>query len=670
MPSIRRHLLVVLALTCTNVAHAQEPCGTWDPVPLPSATGKGLVSVSASSATDAWAVWKGLYHWNGTAWSEVAVPGLVAKDPQGYADTLLAAVAAVAPNDAWIVGNASFLGTPQTLTEHWNGASWNVVPSPVISGGSGFDAVDALAADDAWAVGFRAGGLPEYQATSVTLTAHWNGSQWTAVPSPNVSNRSHRLEDVTMISPNDVWAVGYSRNLTELYKTLILHWNGTSWSITPSPNFPNAENFLYGVSGTAANDVWAVGSAWDGVTSKQIFLHWNGSSWSKVEGPGGPTACVGCTGDVLALGPDDVWAAGSTLGHWDGTQWSLVPNPQVPGAIGIALRSLAKIGPCDAWAVGSSFTTDDESGLAVRLNAGGATVNQPPVAVASADPASGPGPLEVHFSSAGSVDPDGSIVSYAWNFGDSSYPPNANDPNPVHTFLQTGPLTYHVTLVVRDDQGAIAETSVEVRITPPLHVESQVVSEVNGTTGTFGRDVVVIDSPDPLPLAGATVTARHTGPTSGIVTGTTDGDGRVVLETSPVQGATETGNWCFEVIDVAKSGCIYAPGSNVVTVQCESGVVSVDGAARSLAVRVSPNPTHGDSRIELALPASRPVHLTIVDPGGRRVREVFSGALSAGVHLLRWDGRDDAGRLAGAGIYFVTLAAGEQRITSRILRLP
>lgn len=564
MPAIRVCLLVAAAITWASSAQPQSPCGAWNPVSMPGASGNGLASVSASSATDVWAVWKAVYHWNGVAWTQVPSPGIGNPDPLGYADTVLSDVAAVAPGDAWIVGYSSFLGSPQTLAERWDGSSWSVVPSPVISGGSEFDAVAALNANDAWAVGTRAGGLPEFQATSVTLTAHWDGSTWTAVPSPNISNRSHRLEDVAVIASNDVWAVGYYRNWTELYKTLILHWNGSSWSITPSPNFPG-ENFLYGVSGTATNDVWAVGEAWDGVTSKQIFLHWNGSSWSQVTGPGGPTACVGCTGDVLAMGPDDVWAVGSTIGHWDGTQWTLATNPEIPGTIGIALRSLAKTGPCDAWSVGGSFDGEGaESALSVHLTTGGGTVNQPPIAVASADPSTGPGPLEVHFSSAGSVDPDGAIVSYHWNFGDSSYPPEQNDPNPIHTFVQTGMLTYDVSLQVRDNHGAITETSVRVTITPALQVES--------------------------------------------------------------------------------------PGPS------------------ALALRVRPNPSRHESIIELTLPATRVVHVTVLDLNGRQVREIFSAPLTAGEHVFSWDGLDAAGRPAGAGVYFVTAEAGDQRISARALR--
>jgi PKD repeat protein len=49
----------------------------------------------------------------------------------------------------------------------------------------------------------------------------------------------------------------------------------------------------------------------------------------------------------------------------------------------------------------------------------GGTPNLPPTAVIQATPTSGAAPLAVSFSGAGSSDPDGSIVRYAWNFGNA-----------------------------------------------------------------------------------------------------------------------------------------------------------------------------------------------------------------------------------------------------------
>ena len=58
-----------------------------------------------------------------------------------------------------------------------------------------------------------------------------------------------------------------------------------------------------------------------------------------------------------------------------------------------------------------------------------------PVAVAAADPTSGPAPLAVTFSSAGSFDPDGQPITFLWTFGDGT---TSSGANPSHTYTQPG----------------------------------------------------------------------------------------------------------------------------------------------------------------------------------------------------------------------------------------
>src|SRR4029079_17115380 len=130
------------------------------------------------------------------------------------------------------------------------------------------------------------------------------------------------------------------------------------------------------------------------------------------------------------------------------------------------------------WAAGSSFDMSTQRTLAVHLTPGGGTINLPPVAVASASPVHGLAPLAVQLSATGSHDPDGTIVSYRWNFGDSTYPPEQTDAAPVHTYVQTRPRTYRAELQVIDDRGAIALTSVTIHIDTPVHVASQTVQRV------------------------------------------------------------------------------------------------------------------------------------------------------------------------------------------------
>ncbi len=85
-----------------------------------------------------------------------------------------------------------------------------------------------------------------------------------------------------------------------------------------------------------------------------------------------------------------------------------------------------------------------------------------------------------------------------------------------------------------------------------------------------------------------------------------------------------------------------------------------------------PNPVHESTRIPFTLPSGRAdgehVRLAVFGLDGRRVRTLLDGAMGAGAHAARWDGRDDAGRAVSAGLYFTRLEwAG--RVATRKLTL-
>jgi probable HAF family extracellular repeat protein len=75
--------------------------------------------------------------------------------------------------------------------------------------------------------------------------------------------------------------------------------------------------------------------------------------------------------------------------------------------------------------------------------------NQPPQAVAVADVTRGKAPLTVTFSAADSSDPEGTALSYAWDFGDGN---SAFTVDPVHEYREPG--IYLVFLTVTDEAGA------------------------------------------------------------------------------------------------------------------------------------------------------------------------------------------------------------------------
>jgi glucose/arabinose dehydrogenase/PKD repeat protein len=99
---------------------------------------------------------------------------------------------------------------------------------------------------------------------------------------------------------------------------------------------------------------------------------------------------------------------------------------------------------------GDLFYADFDGGTIRRIQF--VSANQPPVAVATANPTSGPAPLTVSFDGSGSSDPDGDAITHAWDLdGDGLYD-DSTAIQPTHTYTQSGSVT--VRLRVTDDAGA------------------------------------------------------------------------------------------------------------------------------------------------------------------------------------------------------------------------
>jgi hypothetical protein len=96
--------------------------------------------------------------------------------------------------------------------------------------------------------------------------------------------------------------------------------------------------------------------------------------------------------------------------------------------------------------------------------------------------------------------------------------------------------------------------------------------------------------------------------------------------------------------------------------------------ARTVGVRILPNPVRGAAEIEIHLagrydaePARAEVR--VLDLQGRLVREVSTIPLPRGISRLRWDGLDGTGRPAVAGAYFVTVRSPLGDARTRLVRV-
>ncbi|MBD3161834.1 MAG: T9SS type A sorting domain-containing protein, partial [Candidatus Eisenbacteria bacterium] len=82
-----------------------------------------------------------------------------------------------------------------------------------------------------------------------------------------------------------------------------------------------------------------------------------------------------------------------------------------------------------------------------------------------------------------------------------------------------------------------------------------------------------------------------------------------------------------------------------------------------------PNPFTRTTALVFELAAIRDAELVVFDALGRRVRTLLDGSSAPGRHVIRWDGRDDAGREAASGVYFVRLRTPGNRSSDRLVLL-
>jgi len=306
----------------------------WTAFPAPMIQGNNLSflgGVADISPTEAWAVGTvniGLAHpgqvierWDGTKWSVFPGPRFGSNQQPN-----LRAMTAISANDIWAVGDLvdNALGGLFFLFEHFDGKAWTATPVLTSNGDAFLFGVSAAATNDIWAVGFSG---PEND-SSRTLALHWNGTSLQEATTPSVGSGANQLNAVLALAPNNVWAVGFSTPVAPPQQaatlTLIEHFDGTNWTVVPSPNVgPNIQsNELLGLTANSPTDIWAFGlfAAADGSGHQMtLLLHWDGTSWTIAPSPN-PTK-GGFLDDVLAAGvvpsPGNVWIFGTALalGH-------------------------------------------------------------------------------------------------------------------------------------------------------------------------------------------------------------------------------------------------------------------------------------------------------------------------------------------------------------------
>ena len=278
----------------------------------------------------------------GLYWGQVATPSPGAAS--GGLDQL-SSVSCVSPSDCWAVGNSTSASSNiTTITIHWNGSSWALVPSPDPGGSGGTQeselySVTCALTNECFAVGTmgdNSGG------PTSNLVLEWNGASWSQVsaPSPGGTSATDVLVGATCVSNNDCWAVGQAGASPNL-STFAMQWNGTSWTQMTTPNPIGAEGALTSISCSSSSNCIAVGLSSTQSTLSAIAMQWNGSAWTSVSLPASlgiaALTSVSCPASAGCIAVGDLIGTGGYTPvalFWNGSSWSQAGTPHPGGLAG------------------------------------------------------------------------------------------------------------------------------------------------------------------------------------------------------------------------------------------------------------------------------------------------------------------------------------------------
>ena len=220
----------------------------------------------------------------------------------------------------------------RTLIEGWNGTNWAIVAQPNPTGAitSGLSGISCPTTTTCIAVGVA--GSPGDSRPTRTMVARWNGSRWSVLPSPNVGDTTtvNALAAVSCVSSTRCFAVGSS---THKHKTttLIEGWDGATWTVIPSPNAPESSySALRSVSCASSSRCFAVGDSRT-PNYQSIIEQWDGRSWSISPSPK-PKASADYFRGIACPTSTTCFAVGKYPGrasyaplieHWNGANWSI-----------------------------------------------------------------------------------------------------------------------------------------------------------------------------------------------------------------------------------------------------------------------------------------------------------------------------------------------------------
>lgn len=233
-------------------------------------------------------------------------------------------------------------------------ASWSIQQTPNVPNASNeLFGVSCTSARNCTAVGW------DFTSSSTaTLAERWDGASWAIQPTPNPAGSAAPqpiLEDVSCTSASACTAVGSYQSAAGARGTLVERWDGTSWTIQPSPNVAQADSELVGVSCPSSNACVAVGFA----GSSPLVERWNGSTWAIQSVTGPPGANAAALSGVSCTSASACTAVGQYV---VGAEESADPVAEIFAGFGLPLVERL---------IGKTWTVQPTSSPASPLSAGG-----------------------------------------------------------------------------------------------------------------------------------------------------------------------------------------------------------------------------------------------------------------------------------------------------------
>jgi hypothetical protein len=369
-----RLTIVLFTLAVVLSVAPAEAAATWTRVASPNrgSVASALQDVAmVPGTTTAWAV--GYYYdsnlaanrtmtqrFNGTSWS--IVPSVNASST-GYSQ--LNRVDATSTSNVWAIGS---------LVERYNGTNWVAMSSPAGVAPRGLDVVSP---SEVWIAG--------YSGSAATVTQWKNGTWTTRYTQTSTGRHLTVFEAIAVDASGQVWAVGWDRDYDapgRPVSSLVVHYNGTSWTRETTPN-PANRNTLMDVVALANGEVFAVGVAQDtsggGITPRSLMLRKQGASWSSLTVPKGETGSQDQLLSVAAVSSTSVWSVGyysspssglyePLLVHWtaNGGAGTLAVSHPSPALTVSALASgVSATSAGNLWAAG--YTSPPSGGNATLI---------------------------------------------------------------------------------------------------------------------------------------------------------------------------------------------------------------------------------------------------------------------------------------------------------------